>query len=89
MDLINFGLGLAKGILNVIAGATGSRGVALAVGIVGTIAASFANVGGGKGGAPAGQLLGVPAAATTTAAAPATARLPQNAVTGQLPGGAA
>ena len=64
MGLINFGLGLARGILNVVGQATGSRGVALAAGIVGTIGASFANIGGARAGTPAGQLLGVGTAQT-------------------------
>ena len=86
MEIINFGLGLAQGILNVIAGATGSRGVALALGIVGTIGAAFANIGTGQPVAAPQSLLGqVPAQAAT--AANTAGRLP-GPVQAALPGGA-
>lgn len=59
MDIISLGLNIAQGILNIIQQATGSRGVGIALGIVGTIAGAFGGLqGGGAPVAAAGPLAG-------------------------------
>lgn len=82
MGLIEFGLEIARGVLEIVQGATGSRGVAIALGIVGTIGAAFGNLGGEQG--PRGALGGEALAAPREAVAAAPLAGP---VQGALPGG--
>lgn len=65
MGLIQLGLGIAQRVLEIVAQATGSRGVALALAIVGAVAAGF---GGGEGGAGGGAARGLERIAEAPAA---------------------